>query len=406
MALRLDFLRRLVKNLIRFISLLTPRDDNLWVFCAGQGDKFMGNSKYEFLYAAEKEDIEAVWITTDPSIRQSLDQDGYRVYLIGTLYAKFILLRAGAVLYTHSIPSSQYAVGAEKVYLMHGNYLKHMGADNRPKSETSALKQLERQVGELFGKPDTFYTITSTGKPREIVQSAYDPVESNLLVTGFPRNDVLFGPIENEQICVNSSALQELSEIPDTETVIFYMPTHRQAFGELAGQPLSDIVFDFEQMDEFLTANDAHLYISLHPYTELEWDDEYDRIEQLDPGDDVYPFLRQADMLVTDYSSVFYDFLLIDRPVLFYAPDFEAYVSSRGLYVDYQSHIPGPLTRSTTELLDALEAQIQGGLNYADERAETLEEYYQYWNDRSAERVYNAIRAKVVHSDKNTKISS
>jgi CDP-glycerol glycerophosphotransferase (TagB/SpsB family) len=320
------------------------------------------------------------------------------VYLIDTLYAKLILLRAGAVLYTHSIPSSQYAVGAEKVYLMHGDYLKHMGVDNRPKSETSALKRVEQRVGELLGKPDTFYTITSTGKPREIVQSAYDPVESNLLVTGFPRKNVLFGPIENEQLGVNSSALQELSEIPDSETVIFYMPTHRQAFGKLAGKPLSDIVFDFEQMDDFLTANDAHLYISLPPYTELEWDNEYDRIEQLDPRDDVYPFLRQADMLMTDYSSVFYDLLLIDRPVLFYAPDFEAYVSSRGLYVDYQSHIPGPLTRSTTELLGALEAQMMGDLNYAEHRGKVLEEYYHHRDGQSAERVYDAIRTNVIEN--------
>jgi hypothetical protein len=73
MVLWPDFLQRLVKNIIRFISLLTARNDNLWLFCAGQGDKFMGNSKYEFLHAAEKEDIEAVWITTDPSIRQRLD---------------------------------------------------------------------------------------------------------------------------------------------------------------------------------------------------------------------------------------------------------------------------------------------------------------------------------------------
>lgn len=278
---------------------------------------------------------------------------------------------------------------------MHGNYLKHMGADNRPESDTGTLKRVERQVGELLGKPDAFYTITSSGKPREIVQSAYDPAESNLLVTGFPRNDVLFGPIENEQLGVNSSALEELAEIPDSETVIFYMPTHRQAFGELAGEPLSEIVFDFEQMNEFLTANDAHLYISLHPYTDLDWDEEYDRIEQLDPGDDVYPFLRQVDMLVTDYSSVFYDFLLLDRPVLFYAPDLEAYVSSRGLYVDYQEHVPGPLTDSTAELLDALDEQMQGELDYADDRVEVLYEYYQHRDGQSAERVYNTIRTEV-----------
>lgn len=100
MALWPDFLRRFAKNLVRFISLLTPRNDDLWVFCAGQGDKFIGNSKYEFLYANGQGDIEAVWITTDRSVRERLAQNGYRVYLIDTLYAKYVLLRAGVVFYT------------------------------------------------------------------------------------------------------------------------------------------------------------------------------------------------------------------------------------------------------------------------------------------------------------------
>jgi len=72
---------------------------------------------------------------------------------------------------------------------------------------------------------------------------------------------------------------------------------------------------------------------------------------------DIYPVLDRIDILITDYSSIYFDWLLLDKPVVFFIPDYDEYTSaSRELYDEYEALTAGPKVKSTKELLDRLQA--------------------------------------------------
>ena len=85
---------------------------------------------------------------------------------------------------------------------------------------------------------------------------------------------------------------------------------------------------------------------------------------------DIYPLLRDVDVLVTDYSSIYFDFLLLDRPVVFFCYDLDSYTrDDRALLFDYQTMTPGPKARTMAELVSALHQVAAGDDPWRAERA-------------------------------------
>jgi CDP-glycerol glycerophosphotransferase len=105
------------------------------------------------------------------------------------------------------------------------------------------------------------------------------------------------------------------------------------------------------------------------------------------PRTDIYPLLQQTTELVTDYSSVMFDYLLLDRPILLFRPDHAAYVArSRTLFDDKLDVKPGPLLSSVTELLLALRNRAAETPAYARQRRELSERLHDHRDGRAGER--------------------
>jgi len=170
--------------------------------------------------------------------------------------------------------------------------------------------------------------------------------------TGYPRNDVMSSPSRDE---VRASVRKELG-IPDGTTAVLYAPTWRD-----------DLVFDHTGPKDFefpvdLTAftkrlgDDHVLLVRLHSMVS-------DRLE-VPPGAPVIdvsdyaesaPLYLAADLLVTDYSSAMFDFAVTGKPVLLYTYDLEHYRDDlRGFYFDLADVAPGPLVRTSAELIEAI----------------------------------------------------
>ena len=369
-------LKPVISGVLLAISYLSPRNDSKWIFIAGDGSRFAENSKYLFLYCAEqREDVTPVWISTSEEVVAELRAEGFSTYAPDSLSGQFHLLTAGVAIETHGPEFSKYLGGATIVDTHHGNALKTMGADEG-EGRSGLIENAKHYLWKtLYGS--SYFVVTNAGTPFETFRRAMGFDDDELIVAPYPRLDVFYRTNPLFTLGTNTEMLDRVKAEHEERSVVFYAPTFRNAYGRADGTPLSKIAPDFDDLDEVLEETDATLYVSSHPREPMSVDyDRYERIFEMENGDDLYPFLPYCDVLITDYSSIFYDFLLADDPILFHAPDLEEYESSRGLYFDYEEHVPGPISETTAGLCENLENVLVGADDYGDERVERRSEFY------------------------------
>jgi CDP-ribitol ribitolphosphotransferase len=178
------------------------------------------------------------------------------------------------------------------------------------------------------------------------------PLERFRSDLGIPRTDVLFG---EERVARARAAVRERYGLHDGRRVILYAPTFR-----------GDTVTDARATDDLDLAvlaaalGEHHvLLVRLHPFiraaTVIAPDLATFAIDVSDHPD-INELMLVSDVLVTDYSSAIYEFSLLDRPMVFFAPDYEAYERERGFYFDYRTGVPGPIFETSEALAEYLRA--------------------------------------------------
>ena len=201
--------------------------------------------------------------------------------------------------------------------------------------------------------------------------------------TGYPRNDLFFREIHDAEIGVNPVAQEILERIPPEETVIGYFPTWRE------NEDVDPIEADI--FNTYLEEHDAHCIIKPHRYTDPFVDDtEFERIHVHPPTGDIYPIFEDIDILITDYSSIYFDYMLLDRPVAFYPYDYEDYIKNRGLNLDYDSMTPGPKPHEFNKLLDDLSDLISDD-PYHQERQNILNDVFVDYEGEAVSNIYDNI---------------
>lgn len=152
--------------------------------------------------------------------------------------------------------------------------------------------------------------------------------------------------------------------------VIFYMPTFRESETKFFE------VMNLERFQTFLEQEHLLFCMKLHPFSKLQEvflekvRGTFQNFLFLDTDSDPYVFLKRTDVLVTDYSSVFFDFLLLDRPIVFFDYDREEYLTqSRELYYDYEEMTSGEKSKTMDELILALKTACHPSKEYQKEYA-------------------------------------
>ncbi|WP_276278974.1 CDP-glycerol glycerophosphotransferase family protein [Halorussus caseinilyticus] len=339
------------------------RDETLWVFGAQGGATFADNAKYLYLHvAAERPDIRPVWLSKNAEVVTRLQDAGFEAYHCYSLRGLLLTLRAGVVFLTqgHRDLAMPATAGAFTVLLWHGVPLKHVSWDAGFRDLPAPVRRAHADMAEEFdlltvpgeGVADTFASGLRIDRER-------------MAVVGYPRNDALFGAVPGEEVGADAAALDRIGDLADDQSLVFYLPTFREWTDESVADRL-----DLETLDAFLAERDATLVFKTHPRDHLELPEGLSQVVQLPESTDIYPFLRHADALVTDYSSVYFDYLLLDRPVVFYPYDFEEYRARRGFYFDYEEVTPGPVARTFDQLLAGLDRALDPAADHdADRRA-------------------------------------
>lgn len=180
------------------------------------------------------------------------------------------------------------------------------------------------------------------------------PLERFVSRLGIPRTDVLFG---EERLARTQAAVRERYGLTDGRRVILYAPTFR-----------GDDITDARGTDDLelgvmrdALGDDHVLLVRLHPFVRSRTTigpDLTGFVIDVSDYPDINELMLVSDVLVTDYSSAIYEFALLERPMVFFAPDHEAYERERGFYFDYLTGVPGPVVETTAALAAYLRAGV------------------------------------------------
>ncbi len=201
------------------------------------------------------------------------------------------------------------------------------------------------------------YVVSPGEDPGQKFQTAFALPADRVLVTGYPRNDSLFEAAwARRGASAADKSIRAMIERDrrDGFRTIAYLPTWRDV--TLVDRFCRQDPLPLARLNEVLAANRGKLYGKLHitDTAVLSGADEYSHITLLPPAVDVYHYLSLIDALITDYSSIYFDYLLLDRPIIFYPHDLAEYTQLRSFNYDYESVTPGPKAFTEDELVEAV----------------------------------------------------
>ncbi|MEO8094794.1 MAG: CDP-glycerol glycerophosphotransferase family protein, partial [Pseudolysinimonas sp.] len=277
--------------------------------------------------------------------------------------------------------------GGFVVQLWHGIPLKRLHLDSPAALRVSFLpnhrlvRAVVARAYRFAGRGISMFTVSSQlVVPR--IASAFGIARDRIAVTGDPRDDVLLMPAAQERRTKVSRR-------------ILYAPTWRDGHPD----PSAPDADGWATIAGWLEAHDAELYVRTHPlgrgdYTSGPVASARVHLHGPDVVLDITPELGRFDALITDYSSIAFDYSLVGRPIVFLAPDVETYAKSRGLYEPYRTFSGGKHVTTWDHALTLLEQRLRETTPGAHETWMRTE-YFDFPEGRSSARVADAIRGRL-----------
>ncbi|MEU2611890.1 bifunctional glycosyltransferase family 2 protein/CDP-glycerol:glycerophosphate glycerophosphotransferase [Micromonospora sp. NPDC007271] len=320
-------------------ELRRPLDPSLAVYAAYWYRGYACNPAA--IYAAARRlapQVRGVWIVRPD--RVDTLPPGVEYVVAGTRDYYRVLARARWLVNNVNFPDHvRKRAGSVHLQTHHGTPVKVMGLDQ----QRYPLGAVGMDFARLLRRADRWdYSVTSNSFSTQMWERAY-PATFTTLEVGYPRNDrlALATPAECRQ------ARAELGIGPD-ETVVLYAPTHRE---HLPGwRP----PFDPDRMRDVLGPSGRVLMRShyFHDRDRRLRGPSGGAVLDVSDHDRVEDLYLAADVLVTDYSSAMFDYAVLDRPIVVYAPDWDAYRVTRGVYFDLIAEPPGAVALDFPALLD------------------------------------------------------
>lgn len=362
---------RIAGFVIGLLSVLVPKKPRSILFLPLLRDskRFSGNLKPVYLACRNVRPApEAVWATSDRSTTAWMKRDGLPV----VRYRRFPLwpaLRA-AVIAVDSNPGWLVNGRFEIVQLWHGTGFKNICLLNEREADKA------RRLIPLYSKYRLIIASSQADKKRKVASFG----NARVAVTGSPRNDMLKAE-DHER-----SRLRARWGLEGYLKIILYAPTFR----DRGGQASLSAEF-WNEIDRWLERADGLLIVKRHVNDRTRLVPEGLRavVDLTEEVADVQELLVVADMLVSDYSGIATDFLMLERPVVFDVRDMDEYVSnSRSFYYDLESALPGPFARTERQLLNYIRNDSWfADPEYKERYLRSKRLFHEFEDGRSTERV-------------------
>lgn len=191
------------------------------------------------------------------------------------------------------------------------------------------------------------HVLVSSKEVAKYYAEAFNMSEDNIDPIGIPRTDIFF----NEKM--KHDAMERVyNKYPEIKgkKIVLYAPTFR---GNSQSDAKMDIAFDVEKVVNTLPEGYV-LALKMHPFVKDSINIKNDRIVNLSDYPAINDILIMTDLLITDYSSIVFEYSLLERPMIFYADDLDSYEHERDFYYPYESFVPGPIVKNTDELIEVL----------------------------------------------------
>jgi CDP-ribitol ribitolphosphotransferase len=239
--------------------------------------------------------------------------------------------------------------GTKVIQLWHGTgTIKKFGQD----VNTGRLKQLEYRANA-----NITHLIVNSPDIKRVYSGAFGVKEDHIYPIGLPKTDELLRRIKKEEAAgknPDKEYIYQKYNIPMDKKLILYAPTFRDAQSQ--NPRLIELIKELSRQ----LSGEYYFGLRLHPHiaNSFRTEDLGENICQLSFEKDVNTVLLAADILITDYSSIIYEYCLTERPMIFYAYDYNEFSDhGRGFYYDYQSFVPGPVAYTGEEVVRIIKEQ-------------------------------------------------
>lgn len=390
-----DFLRMMARyinlylNKLKYMKyyLFNSVDDKLIVFEVFTGRKYCDSPKalYEYMLKNSKyKDYKFVWCFINPENYQFLlKNSNTTIVKIGTrdYYKNFAKAKYW---FANSLLPLELKKKKKQVFLQtwHGTPLKRLRCDIECTNET-----INKRQDTLFtNNKDTSrfdYFISPSSFATEKFISSFDLKKLNkeniIIEKGYPRNDFLFNYSDT-----NIKNIKKQLGIKSNKKIILYAPTFRDNQRELGLGYTYELGIDFDKLASFF-AQDYIILFRTHYFIANSFDfSKYkDFIIDVSLYDDINDLYIISDILLTDYSSVFFDFANLKRPMLFYMYDLDLYKNNlRDFYFDLDV-LPGPICEQEDELIESIK-NINNYWKTYKKKYEKFNQRFNYLDDKNA----------------------
>ena len=194
------------------------------------------------------------------------------------------------------------------------------------------------------------YMISPSSFTTEVFQTSFRINKERLIETGYPRNDILSNYTKEDV-----ETIKNRMHLPHDKKILLYAPTWRDNSFNMKGYTFK-LEVDFKKWQEVL--GDEYIVVFKPHYlivNDFNLDEVKDFVYYVDPQEDIADLYLIADALVTDYSSVFFDYAILKRPIYFYMYDLENYRDElRGFYLDIYKELPGEVITDENTLLQKI----------------------------------------------------
>lgn len=402
-----------IKNTLSFVCYwlysLVPKEKNVWCFSGFLKKNYMDNTKYLYEWIVNNHpEIKAYWITNNKLIYEQLKSEDKPVLQFRTKECVKILSKASIAFTDHFIMSdfdniSGFNNRTKVVQLWHGVGLKSIGDLKNTdingvqhsldilsqKSDSFFSKMLKRfkyfrraYYRELF---EEYFALICPGPERiEQIAKKWDIPVENCIIAGHPRNILL-----HKQISQGNK--------------ILYAPTYRWSIDK-EKELVDNLIEAFNKIDNCMQSIGGTFVIRLHPHTWRNYTNEIVNAAEkystiiLDDEKDIYQSLGTYSMVISDYSSIAYDFVLLDRPVIFHCPDIEEFLTTEcNLNYDYNEYSPGPKGKTWSETITFIQEYIANPMKDSEWRKKVREAFYtvEKNDETNSERIVDEIKKRL-----------
>lgn len=345
------------------VAFVHPRNPRKWAFGSNMG--FAANAKYLYIYLNEHPEhgITAKWIAANRDEYRLLSRLGLPVVKKWSLEGLRYSLSAGCFLYNSYVTDvNHYTVGrAAKVNLWHGVGIKSIeraikvGPLYELFHHTPWYKKLYENNIRFFVRPDIF--LSTSPMMTAHFSRCFDIDPQKCIESAYPRNKILTAGRAEVMRFIDRYEPEHMkhlaAEMAKFDRMLIYMPTMRDSRSDF----LSAMGWDFKAVNDSLREADACLLLKLHPATNIDVDvDKLSNIFIVDPHADVYPLMALSDCLITDYSSVYYDYITMPgKQTWLLIPDYDAFIArERDLAFPYDENTGDYKIRTMAELHECI----------------------------------------------------